>query len=136
SNQNNRAAVKGLYDAKMLSGFHTSIASFSGDVLDKLSGLSPFNEIGRRQFDLELKELTHMSPSTEIGRLISSKLGLKNLTKHETGMYSIDSVYRNLDKRVASKLSKLSKLNLDAVYAYEDGAYHSFKKAKNLNLKC
>jgi glycosyltransferase involved in cell wall biosynthesis len=136
SNQNNRAAVKGLFGANMLSEFHTSIASFSGDVLDKLSGLGPFHEIARRQFDLELKELTHMSPATELVRLISSKLGLKNLTKHETGTFSIDSVYTNLDKKVASKLNKLSKQGLDAVYAYEDGAYHTFKKAKPLNLQC
>lgn len=136
SNQNNRAVIKGFFNAKILNEFHTSIASFSGDFLDKLSSLGPLNEITRRQFDLELKALTHMSPSTELGRLISSKLGLKNLTKHETGMFSIDSVYRNLDKKVASKLNKLSKQGLNAVYAYEDGAYHSFKKAKQLNLKC
>lgn len=136
SNQNNRAAVKGLFNANMLGGFCTTIASFPGDVLDVLSGLGPFSEIARRQFDVELKPLTHIFPATELGRLISSKLGLKHLTKHEKGAFSVDLVYRNLDKKVATKLSKLSKLGLDAVYAYEDGAYHTFNKAKQLDLQC
>lgn len=136
SNQNNRAVVKGFFDAGILSEFHTSIASFSGDILDKLSGFGPFNEITRRQFDINLKTLTHMSPYTEFGRLVSSKLGLKSLTQHEVGMFSVDAVYNNLDKKVASRLQKLSKQGLDAVYAYEDGAYHSFKKAKQLDIKC
>lgn len=136
SNQNNRAAVKGLFNANLLSGFHTTIASFSGDFLDKLANLKPLKELSRRQFDIELKDLTHSYPATEIGRLLSSKSGMKSLMAHETGMFSIDAVYKNLDKKVAAKLNRLSKSGLDAVYTYEDGGYHSFKKAKQLNLKC
>lgn len=120
----------------MLGGFYTTIASFPGDILNALSGLGPFSEIARRQFDLELKPLTHASPITELGRLISSKLGINHLIKHEKGIFSVDSVYRNLDKKMAARLSKLSKSDLDAVYAYEDGAYHTFNKAKQLDLKC
>jgi glycosyltransferase involved in cell wall biosynthesis len=136
SNQNNRAAIKGFFDANMLEGFYTTIASFPGDVSDTLSRLGPFSEIARRHFELELKPLTHALPITELGRLISSKLGVKHLTKHEKGAFSIDSVYRNLDKGVAAKLEKLSKQGLDAVYAYEDGAYITFNRAKQFNLKC
>ena len=136
SNQNNRAVLKGLLDAGLLHKFYTAIGIFSGDFLNRLSNLKPLKEISRRRFDLNLKPFTVMAPVMEVGRLMSSKLGLKFLTMHESGLFSVDAVYRNLDKKVAASLKKTSKQGLNAIYAYEDGAYYSFKAAKENHIEC
>jgi len=72
----------------------------------------------------------------EIARLLSIKFKINSLLKHEEGAFCIDSIYKNLDYKVASILDKASKSNTNAVYSYEDGAYHSFLKAKSLGLSC
>jgi glycosyltransferase involved in cell wall biosynthesis len=136
SNQFNRALVYALYKENMLHQFHTSIAAFPNDFFYKLSKLSPFKEITRRQFESYINELTVTSPFTEFGRLVSSKLGLKSLTKHELGVFSVDSVYRNLDKKVSSVIKNDYDKVIKAVYAYDDGAINSFMEAKKHGLKC
>lgn len=136
SNQNNRAVLKGLFSAGLLYKFYTTIAAFSGSLLHKMSKFGPFKEISRRRFDDELRTLTVTSPYREFTRLLSPKLGLKSLSKHETGLFSVDAVYQNLDKKVALTLKKESRNGLDAIYAYEDGAYNSFKVAKENNITC
>ncbi|WP_282179034.1 glycosyltransferase family 4 protein [Maribacter stanieri] len=136
SNANNRAVVNGLSKASLLYAFHTSIASFEGDLIHRLGGFKPFKEIKRRQFDLGLKTMTHSSPFLEIGRIASLKLGLDSLIKHETGYFSIDNIYRTLDKQMAIKLGNKSHDELTGIYAYEDGAYESFLSAKINEMNC
>jgi len=136
SNQNNRAVLKGLFDANRLSGFYTSIATFPNDFFDKLSNIGPFRQIGRRRFVNELKTLTHAHPFNEMIRLVALKLKMKSLTKHETGKFSVDAIYHNIDKKLATQIKKESKKNLGAIYAYEDGAYFSFLEAKKYGIKC
>lgn len=136
SNQNNRAVIRGLHDAGMLYKFQTAISVFPGDVLNYLSRYSSLKEIERRRFDSDLKEVTVTSPYLEMARLLSSKLGIKRLVQHETGIFSVDAVYRNVDKKVANSLKYASKHGVDAVYAYEDGALHTFKKAKECEMEC
>jgi glycosyltransferase involved in cell wall biosynthesis len=133
-NANVRAALKGIYEAKLLGVFYTSIACFSGSLLDILSKIPQLAEIKRRQFDPALEPFTKMYGFKEFGRLASSKLGLNILTNHVTGFFSIYSACQYIDKKVSKALSKYK--NLDAVYAYEDGALHSFRKAKRLNITC
>ena len=72
----------------------------------------------------------------ELARLLSTRLGLKSLTRHETGVFSVDAVYQNLDKHVAKSLKEKSKNGVNAVYAYEDGAYQSFTTAKQQDIQC
>lgn len=136
SNQNNRAVLKGLKDHKLLYRFYTAVAVFSGGFLEKLKTIGPLKELSRRAFDDNLKEHTTMLPFKEMMRLLTTKLNLKALTKHETGLFSIDAVYQDLDKKVASSLKKHAKHHLEAVYAYEDGAYHTFKAAKKHHILC
>ncbi|MCH6234037.1 glycosyltransferase family 4 protein [Cognataquiflexum rubidum] len=76
-------------------------------------------------------------PAIEMARLISQKFGWHFWIRHESGIVSVDQVYRKLDMKVARKLPKLlKKFPLDAVYAYEDVALESFIKAKNLGITC
>jgi glycosyltransferase involved in cell wall biosynthesis len=133
-NANVRAALKGLQKQDLLSYFYTSIASFSGSFLDRLSNFSPLAEIKRRKFESTLQKVTVSHPFKELGRLIATKLGLLSLTKHETGYFCVDAVYNGIDKKVANALRTNNKV--DAVYAYEDGAFHSFKRAKELGITC
>ncbi|WP_210463525.1 glycosyltransferase family 4 protein [Rufibacter roseolus] len=135
-NANVRAAARGFQEAGMLSEFRTSIASFPGSALDSFGGIGPLKEIRRRRFDPSLKTVTKTWPWMEAGRLLATKAGLSPFTQHETGLFCIDAVYRKFDRHVASKITSGLKKGANAVYAFEDGALDSFKKAKNLHLHC
>jgi glycosyltransferase involved in cell wall biosynthesis len=132
-NANVKAIAKGLADAGLLTAFNVSIASFEGDFLDKIAK-GPLSEIKRRRFDDILKQYTHSYPFYEAGRLLSLKLGLKNLLQHETGLFCIDAVNRKIDAYTANNLDRYKKQGAKAVYAYEDAAEYSFEAAKKLNL--
>ncbi|SIS42718.1 Glycosyl transferases group 1 [Zobellia uliginosa] len=136
SNQVNRAMTLGLHNENLLQSFHTCFAAFPNDFLDKISELKPFEEIKKRKFDSSLQSITHIYPYREIMRLMMPRLGLKNLARTDNDPYSIWSVYKNFDKSVANRLIQESRNGATAIYAYEDGAYHSFQKAKTLGLKC
>ncbi|PHN94579.1 glycosyl transferase family 1 [Maribacter sp. 6B07] len=136
SNQVNRAMLKGFYEIKILQSFYTSVAIFPNDSLDLISKIKPFSEFKKRQFPGELQELTQTYPYKELMRMILPKLGMQNYTAGEHAKFSIYSVYQYFDKMVANQLVKEANAGADALYAYEDGAFHSFIKAKELGLKC
>ena len=135
-NQNVRAAVEGLIDAGIRVSFNTTIATFPGSMMGYLSSSRPFEFLGRRQYSDRLRQVTNTTPWLEWGRLIALRSGLKRLTRHEYGPLSIDSVYRHLDKRVAKGLDSRTAEGYGSVYAYEDGAIHTFTKARTLGLNC
>lgn len=130
-----RAAAIGLLNADMLAAFYTTVAAFPGNIFDRLGGFSPLSELRRRSYDDSLAPLTDAWPWYELGRFAASKAGLNNLIRHETGIFSVDGVYRNLDRRVANDLKTKFK-KVDAIYAYEDGALSSFQVAKQSNMQC
>ncbi len=136
SNQNNRSVLTGLLEKKMLLEYHTSVASFPGSILYQMGGTRALSEIRRRSFCPELKSFTYSSPLHEIGRIMSGKLGFSRFTQNEYGTFCLDAVYEQLDKKVSRRLNKSKGREIDAVYAYEDGALHSFKAAKELGITC
>jgi glycosyltransferase involved in cell wall biosynthesis len=136
SNEFNRAATIGLLETNQLQSFHTAIATFPGTFLDRLSGIKPLGELKRRRFLPELKSHTHTYPWFEAGRQLSMKAGFKSFVQHETGLFCVDAVYKNLDKSVAADLTSAKKMGTTAVYAYLDGALYSFREAKRLGLEC
>ena len=133
-NANTRGAVDGFYKAGILDSFHTCIACFRNTLAYNLCK-GPLRTFRRREFSTFLKSKTHTYPFKEIVRNIAPKLGLREWTAHETGKYCVDAVYHDLDHKVAVYLKK-HKENIDAVYAYEDGALETFKEAKALNKLC
>ena len=135
-NEFSKAVVKGLLNKGMLQSYYTSMASFPGTLMYRLATLKLFSEIKRRSLDAPLQSYTHTLPWKEIGRQLSIKTKNKNLIKHETGLFSIDAVYKSMDKHVSRKLATEKKKGATGLYAYEDAAYYSFKKAKQLNLQC
>lgn len=135
-NQSFRAASLGLQKAGMLASLRTTVTTFPGNIFDKLSTFGFFTEFGRRHYDPALAAYTQAWPWYELARFAATKVGFKNLIKHETGLFSVDAVYSNLDKRVAKTLKQMAANGTNAVYAYEDGALFSFREAKKLQLKC
>lgn len=131
-----RGAAAGFEKAGILSEFYTAVASFEGDILDRLGYFKPFAEIRRRRFNRSLKPFIRTKPLLECGRQISLKYGLKKFIKHETGIYSMDAVYRDLDHHVASRLTRKSLQGVNGIYAYEDGALSSFRQAKKCAMQC
>lgn len=133
-NANLRAIANSLYRAGQLEAFHTSIATFPGNLWDGLSKLPGMSDFTRREFPAELQRLTHQHPWREVGRMVAGKAGIDKLVAHEKGVFSVDQVYQALDERVATALGK--KDNVRGVYAYEDGALATFRAAKERGLKC
>jgi len=134
SNANSRAVVEALAEEKMLVAFHTSIAAFPDTFLYNLGNISLLSEIKRRSFPSLLKDYTTTNSSREIGRLLASKMKVGKLTQHEKGLFCIDAVYKHQDKKISQRLKQNKDKGLRAVYAYEDGALHSFQTARTLGI--
>lgn len=135
-NANVRGAVKAMAEEEILFQFHTAIATFNGDFLDRLAHLKPLTELRRRSFDTDLRKYTKTHPWRELGRLAALKSGITSLVTHEKGYFSVDAVYKNFDGIVAGYIKNAAKNGVNAVYAYEDGAIQTFSKAKEYGQQC
>lgn len=135
-NANVRAAANGFVRSGILNKFHTTIAAFPNTILGQLSQISAFAEIRRRSYDKALLPYTELHPWWELGRLISAKFGLNRRFYSEHSLFSIDSIYKKFDQKVASTLKSSSSLGARSVYAYDDGALFSFLEAKQLGMSC
>lgn len=135
-NPNVRAVLSAFKDADVLGAFYTTIAADPGNFWMKLLPLKIKKELIRRSYPLSPKEI-NTRPLLELCRHLLPKIGLKKAIAAETGFASLESVYTDLDKMVASNLKRWKeKDQVKAVYAYEDGAYHTFTRAKELGLTC
>lgn len=134
-NMNTRAAIVGFRKQNLLYKFYTCIACFEKSWLYKLSKISFFKEFRRRSYDTTLEKVTKTYPWRELGRQISQRFKIRRFIKHEIGIFSVDNVYKTLDKHVANNIKKNHK-DIAAIYAYEDCALHSFLEAKKLKKLC
>ncbi|MBT3668130.1 MAG: glycosyltransferase family 4 protein [Opitutae bacterium] len=64
----------------------------------------------------------------EISRLLFGRYKTQKERKNDT-----DKVYEKLDRKVSENLEKL---NVSCVHGYEDGAAHTFRRAKELGIRC
>jgi alpha-maltose-1-phosphate synthase len=128
-----REAVRALNDTGQLSEFWTSVSWNQEHWLNRVLPRSVSRELGRRAFPQVSKDQLRRYPWLEIGRLAARQLNFANLLRHEVGMFSLDAVYRGLDSRVAASLRNPPQVR--GVYAYEDGALTSFRKARQLGLR-
>ena len=136
SNQFNRSLISGLHNSNQLSVFFTTVACYPGQLLFSISKLSFLKDLRRRSFEKRFQKHTKTFSFYEMGRMISSKLKLKKIVKHESGKFCVDTVYHKHDKWVAKSLLPLKQKGLEAVYAYEDGALETFNLAKKLGIMC
>ncbi|MBU3714296.1 MAG: glycosyltransferase family 4 protein [Ferruginibacter sp.] len=119
----------------MLSYFFTTLAVFPDSLTDRIAHLPGLKEIRRRGFDVRFKEHTECQPIYELFRLLSLKMNLKKLTRHEIGLFSTDRIIQRLDKKIAERLKRGNFPDIKAVYSYEDGAMNTFMTAKSIGLK-
>ena len=135
-NANSKNLMIGLLQNKLVFKLFTSIAIFPGQVLFKLSDNPKLKDLKRRSLDKTWQPYTRSNSFFEFARLVTSKLNLNKLIAHESGIFCIDKVYEKHDRWVSNNLAKAKKRGLSGVYAYEDGALSTFKKAKKLGLCC
>jgi alpha-maltose-1-phosphate synthase len=146
-NENVREALLAFDHAGMLSEFWTTISWNSKSPVNRVLPPSLRELFDRRSFPESVRSRTHTTPLREALRLLAGGAGYSS--RHETGVFSIDAVFRDLDKRVADHLRKIDPPsqtaspartygvagNVRAVYAYEDGALQSFRVARDRNLQ-
>ena len=135
-NVNVRHAALALCEADLLAEFWTCIAwNPDGWAARLLPGrLRP--QFERRLFPLPVRARARTDPWLEGARLLTTKLGLAAFARHEHGAFSVDAVYRRLDRRLARRLQVEPLGGLRAVYAYEDGAQATFAAAHARGLQC
>jgi glycosyltransferase involved in cell wall biosynthesis len=68
--------------------------------------------------------------------LLSSAIGWSALYHKEDGVFSIDSVYRDLDQQVARRIEELDADDCVDVYGYEDGSAETFQTCRNRGGMC
>ena len=135
-NSNVRSTANGFLKAGILAEFDTAIASFPGSSLDYVSKFAPLSAFRRRGFNSELKEITKTFPYKELGRMVALKMGIHALIRHESGIFSIDAVYQNIDHSVSKRVKQKNAKYIDAVYSYEDAAFQTFTQAHKSGKLC
>jgi glycosyltransferase involved in cell wall biosynthesis len=133
-NANVRAALAGLLAAGVLKEFHTTVATYPGNLWNFFSQRAFGKEFARRKFDERLRPLTGQHPFRELGRMAANRFQLERLNRHETGVFCMDAIYTALDKTTAARLRK-NPQSFTGVYAYEDGALETFRAARALGIR-
>jgi len=131
-NANVRHAALGLFRAGLLAEFWTCLNFAAPALLQRLLPGRVTGQLRRRSYPSELAGSIHTRPFHEVIRLFAPKFGLTGLVKHETGRFSVDAVYRALDRAVAGRMRQRS---FSGVYAYEDGAELAFREARRRGLR-
>lgn len=126
-----RALLAHLVAADRLARFYTSLAYPDGGAARRLSSLPGLGDLRRRSYSAVPTARISARPLRELGRFVAPRLGLGGLTKGESAPFSLDAVYRDLDRYVARDLPRSRP---SAVYAYEDGALETFTTARSLNV--
>jgi len=123
----------GLLESEMLGQFHTTVASYPGNLWGLMGASQWGREFRRRKFDGRLKSLTVQHPLRELGRMMATRLKIQGLVRHGTGPLCIDAVYQALDRSTARCLRKTPQA-FTGVYAYEDGALETLTAANERGL--
>ncbi len=130
-NQNCRSVLAMLEQKQALAWFGTMLGFTNSKLLNVFPGRLRC-QLFRRYYALSPKKI-RIGGIREMVRLTAAAIGWKYLIRHEVGWASIDHVYRTLDQFVANKLGEP---HVRAVYAYEDGALQTFRKAKERGIRC
>ena len=128
------ALAKHLISVDKLESFRTSIAWSSENPLLRRLPSSLRSQLNRRAVDPSFHPFLKTNPLPEIGRLATIALKWKALHGKETSLFSIDAIYRHIDQWVAKGAAALDPATI--LYAYEDGAYHTFQEGRRKGLTC
>lgn len=135
-NANVRQAALALHEAGQLAEFWTCLAPNLDDWWLRRLPSRVSTQLRRRSVPDAIRPRVRTAPGREIGRLLSGALGLSALSRHESGIFSIDAVYRSLDRRVSQRLMSSPRGVFNGVYAYEDGALETFRVCREMGGKC
>jgi glycosyltransferase involved in cell wall biosynthesis len=133
-NANVRHAALALAEAGLLAEFWTCVSWNPQSPWNALLPGALRRQLGRRALPELVRDKVRLLPWREAGRMLTSRLDVPLLTRHERGLFSIDAVYRSLDRAVARRVTTLG--GISAVYAYEDGAAATFRAARERGLRC
>ncbi|MEP6937448.1 MAG: glycosyltransferase family 4 protein, partial [Chthoniobacterales bacterium] len=132
-NENVRQAALALREAGLLHEFWTCLSWNSDGVIDRLLPSQIRQQLRRRSLPRALRKVVRTVPVLELARLVAGFARFPYLSAHETGLLSIDAVVRDLDHKVATRLTNTKNIRL--VYAYEDGAGETFRAAKSRDIR-
>ena len=132
-NQNLRHAALAMAQAGLLAELWTSISWDDRAFIDRLLPAGLRAELRRRSFPEELRSFVRTLPWRELGRQVSIRMKWGSLYRDESARFSIDAVFRAMDRHMARHV--LPRLKPSAVYAYEDGALETFRKAKEMGIR-
>ena len=132
-NANVRHAATAFAEAGLLAEFWTCVSWNPESPLNRLLPGSVRRQLGRRALPELLRARARYVPWREAGRMLTSQLGFSSLNAHENDFFSVDAVYRSLDRKVARRVARAE--GISAIYAYEDGASATFAAAKARGLK-
>ena len=125
-----RETVAAFEEAGLLGEFWTTINWDADSKFNRILPSSVRNLFARRSFPSSIRSRTRTIPFREAVRLFANQIGFSS--KHEKGMFSIDAVLRELDRKVSQRLARSK--NCDLIYAYEDGALESFRVAADRQI--
>ncbi len=133
-----REAALALAEAGLLEEVLTCLNWTPGGAADRFLPTGLAKELGRRSYPATVRGCVRTRPWREAGRLLAGRFArLGWLTRHETGVCSVDAVFHDLDRVAARRVENLVGRGRDlrGVYAYEDGALATFQAAKQRGLK-
>lgn len=133
-NANVRHAAQAFADAGELAEFWTCLAWDPDGGLARHLPARVAGNLARRAFDPAVRAHTRTATGwREVGRHLAARLPgnfRRPLTRHETGPFSVDAVFRAFDRAVARRVRRMpAGEKVRAVYAYEDGAAETFRAA-------
>lgn len=132
-NANVAEVAAALHGAELLAGYYTCVHWRPEAAYARFAPASVRAMFERRARVRLPEKLVHSHPARELARNALLRAGRLDLVTGERRLFSIDAVYRDLDRHVARELGRFS--GLRTVYAYEDGALEHFRAAKKLGLR-
>jgi glycosyltransferase involved in cell wall biosynthesis len=112
-NQYVRALLAGLVQKQALHEFYTTLT------------------VGRRSVGISgIEPKVRQLPYREAARLLAQRFGQTWLTRHGSGLLSIDAVASEFDRHVAKRLNSSS-----SIYCYEDSALETFRAAQRMGTR-
>ncbi len=129
-NENARNAASAMHEGGLLNQFWTCVGWTDRGISAKFLPKSIHTHLRRRGLDATIGSMARYVPFLEMIRLAAGRVpfGAANAIG-----CSIDDVYRNLDQIVAREVKVTHSAR--AVYCYEDGAFETFRIARNRGIK-
>jgi len=131
-NANVSAVVSALHERELLAAFYTCFVWRPESALARITPRQLRSVLERRARVQLDDRFVRTRPSRELIRNFLIRAVKKHLITAEGSPFSIDGVYRDLDQFVARSLHQYPSVR--ALYAYEDGALHQFRKAAKLGI--